>query len=207
MLAALQVTDDSGTDGTDGSDGSSSTGSTDSLSSLESLVNGSSGTGSSDALSSLESLISGTSSTGSSTGSTDALSSLESLINGTNSTGSTTGVTGSTGSLSAAGGSSFVNTALAEAGKQYVFGATDSPSNANPTSFDCSELVQWSAARNGVALPRTAGQQYATLAANGDSMSVQQALNTPGALLFSFSSTPKVGGAEPSHAARGHQPR
>ena len=93
-----------------------------------------------------------------------------------------------------------MNTALAEAGKQYVFGATDSPANANPTSFDCSELVQWSAARNGVALPRTAGQQYATLAANGDAVSVQQALNTPGALLFSFSSPPKVGGAEPSHA-------
>src|SRR5262249_27522728 len=75
-----------------------------------------------------------------------------------------------------------------------------SANDPDPAAFDCSELVQWAAERNGVQLPRTAGQQYATLAAQGDAMSVEQALHTPGALLFSFSSPPKLGGAEPSHA-------
>ncbi len=137
----------------------------------------------------------------------DVLDSMQGGLNGALATAAngTAGAAGAsatlptafTGSMTA---SSFVQSALSQAGKRYVLGATASASDPNPPAFDCSELVQWSAKRNGVDLPRTAGQQYATLAAQGNSMPVEQALRTPGALLFSFSSPPTVGGAEPAHA-------
>ena len=97
-------------------------------------------------------------------------------------------------------GSSFLSTALSQAGKAYVFGATASPSDPSPRAFDCSELVQWAAARNGVQLPRTAGEQYLAAKQAGELVPVDVALRTPGALLFSFSTEPVPGGGEPSHA-------
>src|SRR5262249_28627860 len=52
----------------------------------------------------------------------------------------------------------------------------------------------------GVTLPRTAQQQYLALKNQGDLIPVQQAINTPGALLFSFSSEPSPTNMYPSHA-------
>lgn len=55
-----------------------------------------------------------------------------------------------------------INTALRQTGKPYVWGAE------GPNSFDCSGLMQYSAAKAGVRLPRTAAQQYnATRPVNG----------------------------------------
>ena len=57
-------------------------------------------------------------------------------------------------------GSLAVQQAATQLGDKYVFGANSV--GANPTSFDCSSLVQWSYAQLGVNIPRdTWGQQKA----------------------------------------------
>ena len=98
------------------------------------------------------------------------------------------------------GAPGFVAQALAEAGKPYVFGAQANANDPNPKAFDCAELVQWAAARNGVALPDGSWNQYLHLKAQGQLVPVDQAIHTPGALLFSFSTEPTPGGGRPSHA-------
>jgi hypothetical protein len=85
----------------------------------------------------------------------------------------------------------FVSTALAEQGKPYVYGATAQISDPNPPAFDCSELTKWAAARSGVTIPDGATAQYLYIRDHGDTMTVQQALHTPGALLFHFGHEPK----------------
>ncbi|MQY28215.1 NlpC/P60 family protein [Nocardia aurantia] len=50
-----------------------------------------------------------------------------------------------------------ISTAESELGKPYVYGAE------GPNSFDCSGLMQYSAASAGVSIPRTASQQYQQL--------------------------------------------
>lgn len=80
---------------------------------------------------------------------------------------------------------SFVALALQQAGKRYVYGAYASPSNPNPTAFDCSELVQWCCERVGIkGCPRTSTQQRQWCQSGGTAISVQSAINTKGALLF-----------------------
>ena len=132
---------------------------------------------------------SGTSGTG---GTTDITSLLSSLTGG--------GTTGSAslGTVPNATAQQFVDTALSQQGKPYVWGSTVSASDANPASFDCSELTKWAAARSGVTIPDGAAHQYVWLKEQGATMSVQQALQTPGALLFHFASEPQPGlGGEP----------
>lgn len=63
----------------------------------------------------------------------------------------------------------------------YVYGATPKASEKKPKSFDCSSLVQWAAAQIGVTtIPRVAADQYAA----GKDIPIEEALRTPGALLF-----------------------
>lgn len=62
--------------------------------------------------------------------------------------------------------------AAQQAGKPYVYGAV------GPSSFDCSGLVQYVYGRLGVALPRTAQQQYAAMP------HVAMAAARPGDVLF-----------------------
>jgi cell wall-associated NlpC family hydrolase len=92
----------------------------------------------------------------------------------------------------------FLTAALAQTGDQYVFGAPVQPDNADPQQFDCSGLVQWSAHRAGVDLEREALAQYRQMHRAGTVIPVEQALHTPGALLFSFSS-------DPDHTAPNHR--
>jgi cell wall-associated NlpC family hydrolase len=109
----------------------------------------------------------------------------------------------STSSMPAGGGTkldTFVDDALAQAGDSYVFGANVDLHNPNPTSFDCSSLVEWSAAQVGIDLPRTSYGQYLALQQQGATISVEQALHTRGALLFDFSTPPTPGGGRPSTA-------
>ncbi len=94
----------------------------------------------------------------------------------------------------------FVNDALAQAGDSYVFGANVDLHNPNPTSFDCSSLVEWAAAQVGITLPRTSYGQYLQLQQQGATIPVEQALHTRGALLFDFSTPPTPGGGRPSTA-------
>lgn len=94
----------------------------------------------------------------------------------------------------------FLDEALRQAGDPYVWGAHTSPSDADPGAFDCSELVRWAAARAGVQVPDGSWLQYLDLKEQGALVPVEQALRTPGALLFSFSSEPKPGGGRPREA-------
>jgi cell wall-associated NlpC family hydrolase len=114
---------------------------------------------------------------------------------GAQSAGSTTTTTATSGA-----NQRFLQNALAQTGDRYVWGASASPTDPNPTAFDCSELVKWAAKRAGVDLPDGSWQQYLALKQAGTTIPVQQALQTPGALLFSFSSEPTPGGGRPSHA-------
>ncbi|ONI74675.1 hypothetical protein ALI144C_38280 [Actinosynnema sp. ALI-1.44] len=88
----------------------------------------------------------------------------------------------------------FLNSAVAQTGDKYVFGHEVSVSDRNPSTFDCSELVEWAAGQAGVKVPDGSWLQYRQLANSGTTMSVEQAMRTPGALLFSFSSDPMKGG-------------
>jgi cell wall-associated NlpC family hydrolase len=65
-----------------------------------------------------------------------------------------------------------VNTAVAQLGKPYVYGAT------GPNSFDCSGLTQFSWAAAGVHIPRTADEQWHGLPTVSDGSQV------PGDLCF-----------------------
>jgi cell wall-associated NlpC family hydrolase len=78
----------------------------------------------------------------------------------------------------------FVNEALSQRGKAYVYGAQTAPSNNDPKSFDCSLLVEWAAGRVGIVLPRTAQEQYETALKHGSTISVAKAIRTRGAVLY-----------------------
>ena len=70
-----------------------------------------------------------------------------------------------------------VNTAMAQLGKPYAYGA------AGPGSFDCSGLVQYSYRAAGIALPRTTG----ALAGAGTPVSINAM--KPGDLVFFYGGT------------------
>jgi cell wall-associated NlpC family hydrolase len=106
---------------------------------------------------------------------------------------STTANSGSTSSgASVSGGGAdgqidrFVSLALQQAGDRYVFGTEASPSDPDPRQFDCSELVEWAAARAGISpkVPDGSAAQKAHCASHGTLISVSQGINTKGALLF-----------------------
>ena len=59
-------------------------------------------------------------------------------------------------------------------GNSYVWGGS------SPGGFDCSGLAQYSYSQNGISIPRTAADQYY----GGTKISVEEAVNTPGALIF-----------------------
>lgn len=84
----------------------------------------------------------------------------------------------------------FLKQARAQRGDTYSYGSTPKLSAKNPSSFDCSSLTQWAAHKAGVKLPRTAEYQYLQLKQQHHLIPVDQALHTPGALLFYFSREP-----------------
>jgi cell wall-associated NlpC family hydrolase len=74
----------------------------------------------------------------------------------------------------------FVTVALSQRGDRYVFGAEANLSSANPSAFDCSELIEWALARVGIRFVDGSANQIAKCR----SISVQQAIRTRGALLY-----------------------
>jgi cell wall-associated NlpC family hydrolase len=84
----------------------------------------------------------------------------------------------------------FIDSAKAQAGDSYVYGATPSLANPDPRAFDCSSLTQWAAHQAGVKLPRIAEAQYMDLKSKDMLIPVDKAMHTPGALLFYFSEEP-----------------
>src|SRR5688572_9163759 len=85
----------------------------------------------------------------------------------------------------------FLDVAQAQVGDRYVFGAeVKNLDDQNPDAFDCSELTQWAAHQAGVTIPDGAAGQYRYFQKMGLLVPVEQAANTPGALLFHFASDP-----------------
>jgi len=96
---------------------------------------------------------------------------------GTNGTTTKGGSSAGAGSVTAAAAptaalDAMLSAAMSRRGLPYVYGA------AGPASFDCSGLVQWSFARAGITMPRTAAEQ----ALAGPAVPVSQL--QPGDLLF-----------------------
>ncbi len=94
----------------------------------------------------------------------------------------------------------FIDLALEQNGDQYVMSHEVSLDDPNPDTFDCSELVEWAAKQVGVEFTDGSWLQYLDLKQRGALMPVEEALRTPGALLFSFSQEPQPGAGRPSQA-------
>jgi len=93
----------------------------------------------------------------------------------------------------------FIDAAVAQRGDAYVFGAKGT-GQADPTAFDCSGLTKWAAHQAGAELPDGAAHQFVALKQAGMLIPVDQAIHTPGALLFHFASEPQPGTGEPDVA-------
>lgn len=86
--------------------------------------------------------------------------------------------------------------AIAQEGKPYLMGAEADAADPDPPMFDCSELVQWACARAEVVpvMPDGAFWQYRHCAQAGTLISVDEGIDTRGALLFRV-----VSAGPPSH--------
>lgn len=82
----------------------------------------------------------------------------------------------------------FVALARSQEGDRYIFGHEVSPSDSDPSAFDCSELIEWVGARLGVTprIPDGSWNQYRHSAAHGLTIPVADAYPVRGALLFIF---------------------
>jgi hypothetical protein len=99
-----------------------------------------------------------------------------------------------------AGRHAFLDAAKAQIGDPYRFGAEARLDDADPDAFDSSELVEWAAAQAGIKLPDGSWRQYQHLHAGGNAVSVEDALRTPGALVFGFSSDPLASSQRPARS-------
>ncbi|MGH3928096.1 MAG: C40 family peptidase, partial [Pseudonocardiaceae bacterium] len=91
------------------------------------------------------------------------------------------GAPGVTGGGASGNVEEFVRICLSQTGKRYVFGAEAAKTNADPAQFDCSELIEWAAARAGIpGVPDGSAAQINAC----NPVSVEQAINTRGALLY-----------------------
>lgn len=86
-----------------------------------------------------------------------------------------------------------VELALEQAGKPYRFGAEVSLDDPDPPVFDCSELVQWAAARAGLDVPDGSWRQVTACRDAGTLVDVATAERVRGALLFHFKGDPFAG--------------
>lgn len=99
----------------------------------------------------------------------------------------------------------FLDAALSQQGATYIYGSEESSADPDPlsdgeASYDCSSLVRWAAAQAGVDFTNGSYLQYLDIQQAGTELSVDEALRTPGALVFNFSTEPVPGGGRPSQA-------
>ena len=93
-----------------------------------------------------------------------------------------------------------IENAIAQVGDTYLFGVEVSPTDPDPDAWDSAELTRWSAWQVGSVIPGSSVEQYLDAKDKGLLIPVDQGLNTPGALLFHFSSEPAAGGGRPDEA-------
>lgn len=95
-----------------------------------------------------------------------------------------------------------VDLLLSQDGDEYVFGAEASLDDADPDAFDCSELIEWACGRLGVSPRMPDGSWYQARHAkkHGMLIPIEEAINTKGALLYRFSSSPFASTRRPKSA-------
>jgi cell wall-associated NlpC family hydrolase len=93
-----------------------------------------------------------------------------------------------------------IDVAMAQVGDDYVYGVEVAETDPDPQVWDCAEFTQWSAYQVGAEIPGSSFEQYLDLKSKGLLIPIEQGMNTPGALLFHFSSEPQPGGGRPSQA-------
>jgi cell wall-associated NlpC family hydrolase len=83
-------------------------------------------------------------------------------------------------------GKKVVDLAMKQKGKPYRFGVEVKLGDPNPKAFDCSELTQWVCHQLRVKpeFPDGSGAQYEHCKRHGLEISLEDAITTPGALLF-----------------------
>ena len=93
-------------------------------------------------------------------------------------------------------------TALSQLGKPYRFGAEADPDDSNPTEFDCSEFIEWLCGILGIKprMPDGSWNQLAHCREYESLISVDEAMHTPGALLFCFEGGDPYSGKRPHRA-------
>jgi hypothetical protein len=99
--------------------------------------------------------------------------------------------------------------ASAQIGKPYVYGVEVNLDDPSPTTFDCSELVQWACHRLAVQpeMPDGSWIQYVHCRQNARALSVDEAIRTRGALLFTnrdANGAPVDPADANDHPAQGH---
>lgn len=96
----------------------------------------------------------------------------------------------------------FIEAARSQHGKPYELGAkADLVDPRGARTWDSSELVEWAAHQAGLRdMPDGSWEQYQHLHRPDEPVSVKTALETPGALLFRFSSDPAAG-SRPRHGS------
>jgi Bacterial TSP3 repeat len=98
----------------------------------------------------------------------------------------------------------FLRNASHQLGDKHKRMAEADPKAKDPDTWDSSELVEWSAKRAGVTMPDGSWKQYDYLAKKGSTVSVEEALRTPGALVFTFpNGVSGPGGSRPTGAGVG----
>jgi cell wall-associated NlpC family hydrolase len=95
----------------------------------------------------------------------------------------------------------FLKMAVAQAGDPYDSDSNaDITDNPNPWELECSELTEWAGIQAGIKLDTTSYLQFFQMQDANAIVSVQDALDTPGALLFTFDPPPVRGGGRPPKA-------
>jgi hypothetical protein len=95
----------------------------------------------------------------------------------------------------------FLKMAVAQSGDPYDSDSSANiVNNPNPVELECSELTEWAGMNAGVKLATTSYLQFFQMEDANAITSVDEALHTPGALLFTFDPPPVRGGGRPPKA-------
>ncbi len=87
----------------------------------------------------------------------------------------------------------FLDHLLDQVGDKVKYGTEVAADATDSKTWDSSELVEWAAHQAGVTIGDGSWKQYKELQSQGLTMETETALQTPGALLFKFSSDPLTG--------------